>query len=563
MARMVPDIDLQMIGNQGERLFYEAARRLPDDYAVFYSFKFALAGPEEALLRAPDAGEIDFVVVHPAMGYVTIEVKQGEVSYLDGKWCWAKDGRTLPLRRDPAVQAQNAMYAILERYKKALATDSFPLKIRYAVAFPECARMVGTPPPHLAPASVLLAGDLEVLESRLSMVFGPRAARPQPRAIESLAAKVLAPSFRALGGVEEQIQIFQARAKRVLTDEQERILEETELDVRKVFFGAAGSGKTFLAMEKARRLAVAGRKVYLTCFNKNLADYMRRNLSDDVTVGNFHDYLMDVLKRAGRSCAEPEDDASKRRFYADDLPSDGFEHYAAAPEEARFDSIVVDEGQDFSESWFVCLESMLRRPDGEFYVFADPNQNLFGIQDDYLKRIPASRHRLTRNLRNTASISEWMSSFVTEGKLRPVLEGGIPVVYHPWDEPAEEKRLIESEVGRLVSQGIRLHRIVILSPDRLEKSCLAGATHLKSWLLCDFRRGAPESVRFATIRSFKGLEADIAFLIGLKEGKPACSTADIYVGGSRARYMLHVFHHRTHPPRGLAEALKPGPRHMP
>jgi superfamily I DNA/RNA helicase len=200
---------------------------------------------------------------------------------------------------------------------------------------------------------------------------------------------------------------------------------------------------------------------------------------------------------------------------------------------------------------------MLRRQDGEFYVFADPNQNLFGMQDDYLKRVPVSRHRLTRNLRNTASISEWVSSFVTEGKLRPVLEGGIPVVYHPWDEPAEEKRLIEAEAGRLVGQGIKLDRIVILSPDRLEKSCLAGVTCLRSWSLSDFRSGTPNSLRFATIRSFKGLEADIVLLIGLKEGKPACSTADVYVGGSRARYMLHVFHHRTKPPQGLVEVLKP------
>jgi hypothetical protein len=561
MARMVPDIDPQMIGNHGERLFYEAARRLPDEYAVFYSFKFALGGAGQEPLGAPDVGEIDFVVIHPALGYVTIEVKQGEISYCDGTWSWFKDGRHSPLRKDPAVQAQNAMYAILERYKKASSTDTFPLKIRYAVAFPECARIVGVLPPHLDPVGVLLAGDLEVLDSRLLAVFGTKSARPQPKAVELLAAKVLAPSFRALSGVEEQIQLFEARAKRLLTDEQERILEETELDIRKVFFGAAGSGKTFLAMEKARRLAAVGRKVYLTCFNKNLADYMRRNLPDAVTVGNFHDYLMGVLRQAGRPCREPEDDAAKRRFYADHLPSEAFEYYASAPEAVRFDSIVVDEGQDFSESWFVCLESMLRRQDGEFYVFADPNQNLFGVQDDYLKRMPVSRHRLTRNLRNTASISEWVSSFVTEGKLRPVLEGGIPVVYHPWDNPAEEKRLIEAEAGRLVGQGIRLHRIIILSPDRLEKSCLAGATCLRSWSLSDFRSGPPNSLRFATIRSFKGLEADIAFLIGLKEGKPVCSTADIYVGGSRARYMLHVFHHRTHPPQGLTEVMKPVRQH--
>ena len=49
-------------------------------------------------------------------------------------------------------------------------------------------------------------------------------------------------------------------------------------------------------------------------------------------------------------------------------------------------------------------------------------------------------------------------------------------------------------------------------------------------------------VQFSTIRSFKGLEADVVFLIGLKVSK-ACTPADVYVGASRAKFLLYVFHH--------------------
>lgn len=54
-----------------------------------------------------------------------------------------------------------------------------------------------------------------------------------------------------------------------------------------------------------------------------------------------------------------------------------------------------------------------------------------------------------------------MVPFVKEGNLRPLLAGGMPVVYRAWEDPVEEKRLIETEVGRLVSQGLRPERIVV------------------------------------------------------------------------------------------------------
>jgi superfamily I DNA/RNA helicase len=67
----------------------------------------------------------------------------------------------------------------------------------------------------------------------------------------------------------------------------------------------------------------------------------------------------------------------------------------------------------------------------------------------------------------------------------------------------------------------------------------------------DFREAAGNAVRFATIGSFKGLEADVVFLIGLKEGKQTCTGADIYVGGSWARFLLYVFHNKAEPPKTM------------
>ena len=101
--------------------------------------------------------------------------------------------------------------------------------------------------------------------------------------------------------------------------------------------------------------------------------------------------------------------------------------------------------------------------------------------------------------------------------------------------------MIGSEVGRLVSQGVQLKRIVILSPYRKENSCLAGVERIKEWPLTEDLEVRSNAVRFQTIRSFKGLEADIVFLIDVKKDSRVCTDADIYVGGSRARFLLYIF----------------------
>ncbi|MEB3102052.1 hypothetical protein [Ferviditalea candida] len=125
--------------------------------------------------------------------------------------------------------------------------------------------------------------------------------------------------------------------------------------------------------------------------------------------------------------------------------------------------------------------------------------------------------------------------------MKSKLAGGMSVVSVPWKDTTEEKRMIEKEIGRLVSQGLSADRILILSPNRREKNCLGEAGRLKEWPLVDFTSGE-RGVKFATIRSFKGLEADVVFLIDVRDNTPVCSPADIYVGASRARYLLYVFH---------------------
>lgn len=76
MAKMIPDIIPDTIENKGERLFYSYAQDLPDDFTVVYSYKYYYESKHEDKL-----GEADFIIVHPKLGYVVVEVKQGDIRH--------------------------------------------------------------------------------------------------------------------------------------------------------------------------------------------------------------------------------------------------------------------------------------------------------------------------------------------------------------------------------------------------------------------------------------------------------------------------------------------------
>jgi ATP:corrinoid adenosyltransferase len=547
MARMIPELDTEAIENRGERIVYETLIQLSEDYTVLYGYKY-IQHHYEDLVR-----EADFILVHPTHGFLVIEVKQGEAAYLNHEWHESKNGGYVPLHNNPLEQARSAMYHILHQYKKDHRNQDFPLRARYVVCFPECTRIAGRLPADLKPESLWLLPNLQHISELVNSLLETSEHIGNAEACRSLIS-ILSPSFKLFATLNDQIEAFHLTAERILTEEQERVIMETYEDKRKLFLGAAGTGKTFIAIEKARRAVQEGKRVFLTCFNKHLVGLMRKQAGDlPITILNFHDYTKDVLK-ANHQWSPPNTE-DKTQYFQYELAEQGIDYFNNASDDEKFDCILVDEGQDFREEWLLCLEEMLRG-DGELYIFADPNQNIFGTTNDWriLKNYTISTHRLTQNMRNTEKINTWTFPFVEGYPARARIPGGMPVITKSWSEPHEQLRMIEKEIGRLVSQGIAPQHITILSPYKRDNGGLQGLDRIKDWPITDFNSGKP-GIQYATIRSFKGLEADILLLIDIKPNSKACTPADVYVGASRVRYLLYVFHHvdwelpiRTHIP---------------
>ncbi len=158
-----------------------------------------------------------------------------------------------------------------------------------------------------------------------------------------------------------------------LTERQMLILDFLSTRRRAAIKGCAGSGKTMIAMEKARRLASEGFEVLLICYNAALATYLAKSAPEGVTVMNFHGLCREFIKEGGFVLRPVKD---QQELFDTVMPEMLLE--AIDKIGPQFDAIIVDEGQDFKENWWLPLVSLLHDQDqGILFVFYDDNQNIY------------------------------------------------------------------------------------------------------------------------------------------------------------------------------------------
>ena len=100
------------------------------------------------------------------------------------------------------------------------------------------------------------------------------------------------------------------------------ILDALARNQRMIIEGSAGTGKTLLAVECARRHAAQGRRVLFVCFNRLLADHLnvyaaRHGLTHGVSIDTLHGHCLSVIRAAGLSIAR---DNTERELYRDNIP---------------------------------------------------------------------------------------------------------------------------------------------------------------------------------------------------------------------------------------------------
>jgi superfamily I DNA/RNA helicase len=318
---------------------------------------------------------------------------------------------------------------------------------------------------------------------------------------------------------------------------------------RAIISGGAGTGKTLLALEEARRFSAAGKSVLLVCFNRQLASFLQKATSSMAAVrtASLHSYMADVVRRADLESELPA--AAESELFEVFYPELCFRAVVDRLVSDRFDVLIIDAGQDLlSNAYLDVFDSLVASglSGGTWRIFYDRRQNLFeGTEPIGLRRVRQSAvtFNLTLNCRNTFPIGVSTSLLCGLDPMATLRVDGDDVVTRWYNDPAEERRLLGRDIATLLSSGFRPKDLVILSRRRIERSCVAAGLPGVSGHVTDISESTPATgdLPFSTVQSFKGLEADAVFLIDVDALLPPDAASAMYVGASRARTNLYVY----------------------
>lgn len=280
MAKLVPDFCKSQ--SNGEEKLFEIFRTdsALENVTILHSLNIANH------VRLPES-EADFVCLIPNQGILVIEVKGHlRINFKDGKWYMGHDE---PTTRGPLRQAKEAMYSIRD-YLQRNGFDVSGIPMFYAAWFPNTT--FDAPPSiewetwqyldssHLANSGKWLLDTMSSAILHLEDKVGAKTkAKDMSSELMSQIEKKLRPNFECILSEKE---IRQGRKQEMMkfVEDQFQVLDLLRDNQRFVVNGPAGTGKTLLALEQARRLKIKGLSPLVLCFNKNLSSSLSKENSD-------------------------------------------------------------------------------------------------------------------------------------------------------------------------------------------------------------------------------------------------------------------------------------------
>ncbi len=528
-----------------ERKVFDALKALPDSYTFFYSVGWQVRNSKSG---ARD-GEADFVLAHPELGVMILEVKGGQIRYdaERDEWFSADRNGTEYRIKDPVDQARNSKGALLSKLRELPGWGEGFLTLAYLVVFPDVIVERVDLRPDLPRALALDSNDLTALETKLKAGFEWFFGNEQRKGALGydrllVLENLLGQSFTLRTPLNVELENEEQRLIE-LTEAQLSVLQFIQSHRKALIEGCAGSGKTTLALEKARQLGSQGFDVLLLCFNAALAEHLRQCASENVEVFHFHDLCKKMAKEAGLGYRAAHSDQD---LYDRVLPEMLFE--ALAELGPQYDAVIVDEGQDFRDEWWEIIIELLReKQNGIFYVFFDNNQNIYRRHASLESLIVSPPFTLNENCRNTHSIHQVVRQFHPTPHLltNHAPQGRAPEIFYFASEQEQESALKRVLHHLVNEENVQASQITILTTRSPEKTVCWPGRKMGNFVLTEWgnlnRRKT--DILVSSVHRFKGLESRVVVLTGLEDNDPSWLTPLLYVACSRARTHLVVIAH--------------------
>lgn len=559
MARLYPlltDTQLRELPSQAEATVYRCLRDALDDSFVVIHGKSYVVPHKDGGHRD---GEADFVIFSAKHGLLTIEVKGGGVIY-DPATGWRsidRMGRSHDIK-DPVAQARSEKYAILNQLQSNHLWTALRrrIPIGHAVLFPDIDSVVAMQLPECPDAIIGGKSVLSDIDGWLKGVYQFWEGKDYTplgndglMVVEQILCHPIdvRPLLRDILDVDNKLRIR-------LTNEQASVLRTIARHKRAAIVGAAGTGKTILATEKARMLAFVGANVLLLCYNKALGAMLRRQFTphDRVLTCTFHQFCQYCLRRCVESGIPDPLNRAKLEAPNDDyfdiqLPLAAFYAIEELGDELQFDAIVIDEGQDFGEEYWLPIEMALRSSeDSWLYIFYDENQRLYSRVSTF----PIPEHdtfSLTKNCRNSKPVHDLAYRYYEgESVDDSGIDGMNPIPIESQSTQSQAKQITKLMTKLIIDEGVAPESMAVLvagNPKEYFYDLLRIETLPRPAMWSREEHFRTSSILMDTVKRFKGLERDVIFLWVNQEA--VSNDALMYIGISRAKSVLYVIGDRA------------------
>jgi hypothetical protein len=510
------------------------------------------------------SGEIDFLIIIPKLGVLCLEVKaHRHIRCESGKWYYGND--THFDCRSPFKQASEAMHSIRQRLISR-APQLKSIVFWSAVIFPYIEFSMKSPEWHswqLIDSCIFRSKPISqplkmvLYEARQFLLTKPNVKWFHPDHEEpdfsqcAEIAQILRPEFEYFESPQDRNTRLATEVKRY-TEEQYCALEAMETNQRVVFSGPAGTGKTTLAIEAARRSKAAGRRVLFICYNRLLGKWLAdqtQSLYPSVTTRTLHSHMLQV---AGQTCTD--DETKTPTFWENDLPNFAIDRLLGDETSTwSFDELVIDEAPDVLRSNYLeFLDLTLKGglASGRWRLFGDfEKQAIYNSADISLSQLftrigEVPIYSLRANCRNTpriAALVHLLAGLTPDYSrvLRP--DNGIEPEFYYYKDRNHQTKLLSIIIDKFHKDGFMPHDIVLLS-SLTDKNCLAASVGSDSFQhsLCAFSKASQNNIRYGSIFAFKGLEAPAIIVTDIDHLNNLEAQSLFYVAITRALHRLAI-----------------------